>query len=513
MSTVLGRTRTDAVVTILLGVVGFALVLFCTSRFGIGISPDSVCYLSAARSVLAGKGFLMYDGSPYTFWPPLYPLLMAGFGLLGIDPLVAMRYLNALVFGMIIVLARILLLRHIESPRFVFLGALTVLFSVQILETTVKALSEPLFILLILFSAIVLSRYVTDGKRSHLFVLVALMAAACLQRYAGMAFVIAGGLLMLTAPRQLSRDERARRAAIFVVLSVIPLGLWVLRNYMLTSSLFGPRWPAKISAVWTNILYARSTLSSWLLPSSLPTVVQIIALIGVVSLFTVSLASPKRLTTQSFRSPSSAGVLAILTATYLLFVVISMSSVASQLVSYHVNSRLLCPIYVFMVVLLVGGLEILANLGDARIGRGFFIKNVITVVFALWLVYPLIVEGRYASICANEGVSGYNSLEWRQSSVIQWLKTYGLEGRIQSNAADAIYFLTGMRAHSVPDRYRGLPQDYERNVQQEYNYLIWFKKHYRDYLYDPAELSEWLIIEPWHEFPDGIIYRLRWEEH
>jgi hypothetical protein len=63
------------------------LVLVSTSQHGVGISPDSTCYISAARSVLAGKGYLNALEAPFVHWPLLFPSILALLGVTGIGPL------------------------------------------------------------------------------------------------------------------------------------------------------------------------------------------------------------------------------------------------------------------------------------------------------------------------------------------------------------------------------------------------------------------------------------------
>ena len=48
----------------LLGLIGVSLVLAGTSRYGVGLSPDSTVYVSVARNLLAGRGYVTFDGAP-----------------------------------------------------------------------------------------------------------------------------------------------------------------------------------------------------------------------------------------------------------------------------------------------------------------------------------------------------------------------------------------------------------------------------------------------------------------
>src|SRR5262249_2152435 len=52
---------------------GAMLVLAATACCGPGLTPDSGCYLSAARSLAAGRGCIPFSGHPFVEWPPLYP--------------------------------------------------------------------------------------------------------------------------------------------------------------------------------------------------------------------------------------------------------------------------------------------------------------------------------------------------------------------------------------------------------------------------------------------------------
>jgi hypothetical protein len=57
-------------VLLILSTLGVVLVLLCTSRYGVGILPDSVDYLAAAQNLVLGEGLRTYDGSPYVGRPP-----------------------------------------------------------------------------------------------------------------------------------------------------------------------------------------------------------------------------------------------------------------------------------------------------------------------------------------------------------------------------------------------------------------------------------------------------------
>ena len=112
-------TRRVALLPVLFGLLGLILVFFITQPYGVGISGDSVDYIATADHLLKGLGFLDYAGEPYLFWPPLYPLLLAGLSwLTGGDPVVLSGYLNAICFALIVTLAGLLFHRSFQRKVF-----------------------------------------------------------------------------------------------------------------------------------------------------------------------------------------------------------------------------------------------------------------------------------------------------------------------------------------------------------------------------------------------------------
>ena len=95
-----------------LGFIGAITILLLTSRHGTGLTPDSVAYISAARNLAEGNGFLTYNGLHLVVQPPLYPIMLAFVKkVILIDPQISAGYVNAVLFGFIIYLSGLLLLR------------------------------------------------------------------------------------------------------------------------------------------------------------------------------------------------------------------------------------------------------------------------------------------------------------------------------------------------------------------------------------------------------------------
>ena len=85
---------------ILLGLLAAGLVLVATHPQGAGLTHDSIQYITAARSVQTGEGFISLEGKPFVFWPPLLPALLSTSNFFAITPEELARYVNAVAFGM-----------------------------------------------------------------------------------------------------------------------------------------------------------------------------------------------------------------------------------------------------------------------------------------------------------------------------------------------------------------------------------------------------------------------------
>ena len=135
---------------ILISVIGVAIIIY-TTNWGIGLfGRDSFNYISAARNLAGGGGYVFPEDNdtvaPITHYPPLLSMILAVFKIVSVNALVAARYLNALLFGLSAVLTGILIYRTTKSEGFSILGALLFSSAVIFIELHSWALSEPLFL-------------------------------------------------------------------------------------------------------------------------------------------------------------------------------------------------------------------------------------------------------------------------------------------------------------------------------------------------------------------------------
>ncbi|MFN8460499.1 MAG: hypothetical protein U0X93_01825 [Anaerolineales bacterium] len=207
---------------------GAALAALVTSKYGPGVSADGTKYLSIAQNLLDGKGFFDHTGRPLLWWPPLYPLEIAGMSrLTGLDVLFAAGWLNIITLAVNIFLNGALVYYAFpDKPLRQYLSALFILASDMAIRIHANISSEPLFVTFSMIFLFASADYVQTRSRRALWWMIAMSALAPLQRYLGASLIAAGGCFILFAHR---RDiwRGVREGFVFGMLSLLPIAAWI----------------------------------------------------------------------------------------------------------------------------------------------------------------------------------------------------------------------------------------------------------------------------------------------
>ncbi|MGH7858784.1 MAG: hypothetical protein ACREQY_15770, partial [Candidatus Binatia bacterium] len=283
----------DRLLAAILGVVGAAVVWISTGRYGPGLTPDSVGYVSAARNVAAGHGLVLYNGSAYIDWPPLYPLLLAALArTTGADPIAVARALHAVLFALVIGGTWALLARDLRVRRpLALIGAAAVLTAPPLLKASVMAWSEVLFIALVVAFLLVAGSWRRRPRTPALVGMSVLAALGCLTRYAGIAFLLTGGFVILVTRRRHWR-QAVFDSLVFGAVASYPLALWLARNLTLSGFAFGPRAPsdAGLGEIATLLF---STIAVWFFPEP-PSPILILGAAGLSMLLAIAARAAPR---------------------------------------------------------------------------------------------------------------------------------------------------------------------------------------------------------------------------
>ena len=226
-----------------LAVLGTALVLAREATYGVGLHGDWATYISVARSLLAGDGFVQIHGWAYLHWPPLYPLLLAAASLTVLDPYDIAGPLNAAVFGLTLFVAAQYLRRYVQHHFLVLWACLAIMLAIPLTRVASHAISEAPFILFVTLSLVRTSTFLDTGKRSDLIWAAAFASLAFLTRYIGVTLIITT-LPLLIFQRAAVPLEKAKRIGLYLLIAALPVALWLLRNVLVYGSYYGPRSPS-----------------------------------------------------------------------------------------------------------------------------------------------------------------------------------------------------------------------------------------------------------------------------
>jgi 4-amino-4-deoxy-L-arabinose transferase-like glycosyltransferase len=260
------------VALIALAGVSAASVLYGT-RVGIGLSNDSVNYLRAARGLLDGRGLIVmqaihYAGAvPMTHWPPLYPLLLATSGWLGLDMEGFARALNALLLAANILLIGLFARGRGGGRIAALVAALLVATNLQILNVHQMLWTEPLYLFTTFLALALLAQHLEAPRPPLLYSAGACAALAAMTRYVGVAVVGAGGLGLLLWSRG-PLASRVRDAIRFGALPGAAVALWSLRNRWVTDAPTYGKMSSGLPELAPLLKPTGMALASWLWPFS-----------------------------------------------------------------------------------------------------------------------------------------------------------------------------------------------------------------------------------------------------
>ncbi len=489
-----------------LGLLGVILILLSTARYGVGLSPDCASYFSAARSLLAGEGYRYPDGAIYTHWPPLFPTLLAIPGLVGIDPALAARGVNALAFGGIVFSSGLLFSRCARSKAVAVLGTLSVLASAPLLAVSRMAWSEPVFILLAVLFVLLLPQFTRTRSRGVFLVLSALVGLACLERYAGVALIGAGGLAIAVCISRASLPARLAYSSCFCLLSGLPLALWLLRNRLLAGQTTGAHHLdlSLVGEMGRRLAVAGDILATWFFPRTVPGSAHL-AIVGAI-LLTAAVAAA----ISHWRACDGDDSRAVLIGTAGLFSLVYTGFIAfcGAGLSWDPEPRHMAPVYVFVMLLAFTGVEDLCR----RLGTwwgGPPVRHAGLALMTLWLLLPLNQANQAVKHAMKKGAGEYADRLWEGSALLHWLRENPLQGPVYSNIPDGLYLLAGIPANDAPSWVWDAAEFAKGMPASRTCYVAWSHIFCRPHLYDLRELASRWRLEPVVELSDGAVYRFR----
>jgi hypothetical protein len=415
--------------------IGFVLL---STRFGAFLSDDSYYYIETARAALQGNGF-----NPSPFFAPLLPAVLVLLGWLGVEPIIAIRYLHAFLFGFNILLTWIITKQANISDLFAGLVTLLVLLSDVLLEMYGWAMSEALYMTFILAAVVLLILYLKHPTFLRLVFAAGATALACLTRYAALPAVpaLVIGILIYDKSRPFLR--RVWHSCIYTAISLVPLGVYLIRNFLVSGrvtryeSFKGP--PLTLTRLtW----YLYNTLS-WFIPGRLIRGREILAGILFAIILTIAIVVYLKIRP---KTTSQSGSFPVVIMVWIAFIVLNilMLLLAGGLTGLSAdNSRYLAPVLWATLILLGYFLDRLWKTGNR------LLLYAVTVFSLVFVVYYGIRSYNYLSSMYRTGL-GYSNVGWHNSETVAYLKSHP-DIKVVSTGEMGIYLWTGKRPAVITD--------------------------------------------------------------
>ena len=496
------------------GAAGAALVLLRGAGYGVALDVDSAAYISTARRLLEGAGFLKWDDVPYIDSPPLLPLALALPGLFGLDAVEAARYVNAAAFGATAAAAGAWLRTRLRSDGILLWAVCACALSPPLARAAAGADSEPLFVLFVVLSLFALDRHLDDGRARLLAAAAACAALACLTRYVGVVLV-ASALPLLLARRGAGPPVRLAGAAAFAAAALAPLGLWLARNFAVSGSLAGETYPTGFSAPGA-LAAAADEFTRWTVGDS--AFARIDAALdgpsGAAAKLAI-LAVPAALAALALaRNRRGLAVPITFIFAYAAFLAVSL-----PLTDIQLYFRFLVPFYAPALVAAAVALDtLLRGAGERPRSPPGRRGAALAACLVLWLAQQADTTRIHIEDRIRDGY-GYASRYWSESAIVRYANAHPFDGCVWSTEARALYLLAGVPAAG---RLRELPPTLPAGedggtewwadwagVACPNVYFVWFSRergrHLR-YEYGPEALAALPGVETAATLADGEIF-------
>ena len=480
---------------------GFFMLTFFTSYSGIGISPDSIMYMSGARNMNAHKGFTYFGDKPLVAFPLFYPTFLAIIlWITGIDPLVFGPVLNGLLFGLLIFLTGVILERFtFPSKWYKWFILIAMALSPSLLEIYSMLWSETLFIVWTLVFIIAFRHYIKSHSLAALFIVGGITALACVTRYAGVTLIGTGGMLLLFDP-QLKIKTKIGHIITFGITASSLLVTNLIHNNLATHTGTGPRYKS-LTSLSENMHYFGTVMCDWftLSPSyyNLASTITLLLVTGFVLAFILH-AFNKRDLYATYEN-----------ITIAFFIVYGLFMIISATISRYerINNRLLSPLFIPLLIGMTYWIVPRISRQKSTIKRILF---VLCLSLGLLFLYGEVKNDMQRYDDQGEyGTPGYTDDDWNKSELIKVMKThpnlFNPAYPVYNNACEAFYFFTGKSSEYIPKPTE--PKQLKQFDAKPHGYIVMFNK-----LPDPALLTIPQIqsrkkqLKALYQFADGGIY-------
>ncbi|MEP7133953.1 MAG: hypothetical protein ABI904_03375 [Chloroflexota bacterium] len=506
-------------------------VIFYGTQWGPWVFSDSVEYIEVARNLLAGFGLvLMRPGGefvPLTFRPPLYSMTLAAAGKVGMDILVAARWLDVVLFAILIFTVGYFIYLWSKNVSLTLALLIFTLVSPTLLRNYTGAMSEGLFFTLGTLGLFLLVHYFRERRKRFLLIAGFLLGLTWLDRYSGIVYIATGALAILIWA-QAGFKQRVSEVLLFIIPALLPFLTWSATVYSAGGSpgtyefslqnlwaMFEPVRRGIAEVFWTWLPFQFSIAYQYKL-----IVISFIAILFFMLVVYVFRHGRSTDPTDFWHDPifQSASLFLLFSIIYIAFLIATFIVVAFPKPAF--NERVLSPLQLSLFLSLL--LYIQLAVKDMKRWT--------------WVVYvlPLMIVGslsiryipRSVELVQNlhQYGAGYTSKVWQDSRLLDALRQLPNDLPLITNDHAAVVFFVNRPAYEIAEFTNGVP--YRESPPFGYNTddstelvfrergaaLILFNSAYKIFSDSDARKAQkrWNALTSglyeYHKSRDGVIY-------
>jgi hypothetical protein len=485
--------------SLIAAIAGFFIIYAFTRHSGIGISPDSVTYMSAAANIHDRGSLTDFSRDALMDFPAGYPVFLSVVMFLtGQDVVHFGAMLNGLLFAVVIWLCGWLMEGFsFRSKWYKWILLSCLVFSPCLLEVYSMIWSETLFILLFLLFVAFSRRYFLYHSTGALLPVALIAGLACITRYAGITFIGAGGLLLLCDPA-LKTKKRIGHILLFGFVSSLLLVINLYHNHLVTGTLTGFR-EKGITSFGSNLRDLGIVFCNWL--PFLENHYSLAGALGLAWILAFMAAFVARLVRRE-RFFSYENIATTYFIVYAVFILVSATISRFQ----PLDSRLLSPLFIPWLWGSTCWIPVWTAAWPSIKRIGVILAVVVAAL--AFQAGQLTTDYEAWDGIRSAGIPGYTEDSWRNSETIRFVqenKKKLLNGStLYSNATEGIWFFTGIHADMIP--HKDFPADVKEFLAEDHFYVIWFDDAINPDLLSLEFIGRYKKLSQVEYFSDGAAY-------
>lgn len=495
------------------------LIVYYGMEWGPWAYNDSAAYVSAARNIASGNGLVIVHSSgkisTVLEFPPLFPFLISLFGGSDLNYNSVIKFWNIFLFAGSIffftntayVLTKNILI-SVTTGLFLIVNRL-------VLSTYMSAMSEPLFLFILIVCLFLYAMILKTDNRRFRFALIGISALLPLTRIAGILFVGIFGVALLMHSKKLDSTQKIKETLFFYFGSYLPVAVWFFVRYLTYGKVGGKRLELdrlNFKSFIASLEKIFSVVRDWIpyvkiyKNTHLELPIAIGFIVALIMLMIFAMIKLNRGSNQQKNNNLQFLIMLILIACcYLVFIcVIHVISIPQ----IDVIDRMLVPI--LPILLLMIAVAAHAFIHPSFIGKTIPIALLLISLF--FLRHDTLISRTFIHSMHREG-SGFNSRALQESGLIDELNKVADNHVMASNTAGFVLYHTNIYPFQIdqfPNHKYGIGNSYgEREFRYEDGRLVILFSDFENYYGENAEtLLETITYNLAIEYIDdvGAIY-------